>query len=176
MRMSAPAARTWKKSACEPGTRSISPKEQKITSERRAMAWARSMVSSGVTQTGQPGPCASSISPGSRRSSPYFTMEWVWPPQTSMRTQGRETVRQISSSSLRASAASRYSSRCFIEVSHVGEELEGAGGLVGVYFGDREAGMDQDVVAELCLGQVLEASLAGHTTEIHLGHTDAVRI
>ena len=52
--------------ASEPGTRSMSPKEQKITSGRRAMACALSIISSGVTQTGQPGPCTSSMPSGSR--------------------------------------------------------------------------------------------------------------
>ena len=43
----------------EPGTRSMSPKEQKITSGRAAIAIALSISSSGVTHTGQPGPCTS---------------------------------------------------------------------------------------------------------------------
>ena len=43
----------------------MSPKEQKITSGRDAISSALSINSSGVTQTGQPGPCTSSISGGS---------------------------------------------------------------------------------------------------------------
>ncbi len=74
----------------------MSPKEQKITSGRRAMAWALSIISSEVTQTGQPGPWTSSTSPASRWSMPYLTMVWVWPPQTSIKTQGRVTMRRIS--------------------------------------------------------------------------------
>ena len=54
----------------EPGTRSMSPKEVKITSGRRAMAMALSISSSGVTQTGQPGPCTSVTCCGSRRRCP----------------------------------------------------------------------------------------------------------
>ena len=40
-----------------------------------AMAWALSICSRGVTHTGHPGPCTSSIGAGSIRSSPCFTME-----------------------------------------------------------------------------------------------------
>ena len=47
-----------------PGTRSMSPNEVKITPGRAAMAWALSICSSGVTHTGQPGPCTSSICSG----------------------------------------------------------------------------------------------------------------
>jgi hypothetical protein len=49
-----------KRSVREPGTRSISPNEQKRTSGCAAMAWALSIISKGVTQTGQPGPCTNS--------------------------------------------------------------------------------------------------------------------
>ena len=61
----------------------------KITPSRAAMACALSIVSSGVTHTGHPGPCTSSIPSGRSRSMPCFTIEWVWPPQTSIITQGR---------------------------------------------------------------------------------------
>ena len=39
----------------------MSPNEQKMTSGRDAISRARSIISSGVTQTGQPGPWMSSI-------------------------------------------------------------------------------------------------------------------
>ena len=45
-----------------PGTRSMSPNEQKITPGRAAISSALSISSSGVTQTGQPGPWMSVIS------------------------------------------------------------------------------------------------------------------
>src|ERR1039457_6569092 len=64
MRTSLPSALIWNRSPFEPGTRSISPKEQKITPGRRAMACARSSISSGVTQAGQTGPCTSSTAVG----------------------------------------------------------------------------------------------------------------
>jgi hypothetical protein len=48
-----------------------------MTSGREAIAWARSIISSEVTQTGQPGPWTNSISGGRIRSIPYFTMLWV---------------------------------------------------------------------------------------------------
>ena len=50
-----------------------------VSARLAAMAWARSMVSSAVTQTGQPGPCTSSISGGSSWSRPVCKKEWVCP-------------------------------------------------------------------------------------------------
>ncbi len=55
----------------------MSPKEVKMTSGRPAIAWARSIISSEVTQTGQPGPWTSSTDSGIIRSIPYRTIEWV---------------------------------------------------------------------------------------------------
>ncbi len=55
-RTSPPSLRTRNRSRPVPGTRSMSPKEQKITSGREAISSALSITSSGVTQTGQPGP------------------------------------------------------------------------------------------------------------------------
>ena len=95
----------------------MSPKEVKITSGRAAMARARSMVSRGVTQTGQPGPWTRVISGGSSWSMPWRMMEWVWPPQISMMVQGRVTVAAMRPSSALASWGSRYSSRCFTDRS-----------------------------------------------------------
>src|SRR5438132_11629222 len=114
MRTSAPCDFSASRSPREPGTRSMSPNEQKITSRRAAMACARSIISSEVTHTGHPGPWTSSIPPGRNSSIPYLTMLWVWPPHTSIRTHGRRAVREIAASSLRAAAASRYSSRYFM--------------------------------------------------------------
>src|SRR5664280_2067337 len=65
-RTSPPCDLMVNRSPSDPGTRSMSPNEQKITSGRLAMSWALSIISRGVTQTGQPGPCTSSISCGSR--------------------------------------------------------------------------------------------------------------
>ena len=48
----------------------MSPKEVKMTSFRAAMEWARSIISSEVTHTGQPGPCTSSTDSGIMRSMP----------------------------------------------------------------------------------------------------------
>ncbi len=59
MRTSPPLALMPKRSASLPGTRSMSPKQQKMTSGRGAMCTALSISSSGVTHTGQPGPCTS---------------------------------------------------------------------------------------------------------------------
>src|SRR5258708_1854138 len=92
----------------------MSPNEQKMTPGREAMAWARSIISSGVTHTGQPGPWTGSTPAGISRSMPYFTMVWVWPPHTSIRVQGRVTQRAMAATSCSALAPSRYSSRYFM--------------------------------------------------------------
>ena len=58
------------------------------------------MISSGVTQTGQPGPWIISTPSGSSWSMPCRMIEWVWPPQTSIIAQGRVVAAWIWSSSL----------------------------------------------------------------------------
>ncbi len=63
-----------------------------MTSGRPAMASALSMSSSGVTQTGQPGPWIIRIPAGSSSSMPWRTMVWVWPPQTSISVHGRDVT------------------------------------------------------------------------------------
>ncbi len=95
MRTSPPPAFTLKRSAPEPGTRSMSPKEVKITSGRRAMMIARSISSNGVTHTGQPGPCTIVTSGGSKRSMPDLISVWVCPPQISMIIHDRVTSRRM---------------------------------------------------------------------------------
>ena len=112
-RTSPPRLLIPKRSASLPGTRSMSPNEQKITSGRSAMASALSIMSSGVTQTGHPGPWTISMSSGRRRSIPLRMIEWVWPPQTSMRTQCLVVMTAISSRSRLARSGSRNSSRYF---------------------------------------------------------------
>ncbi len=88
-----------------------------MTFGRAAMSSALSISSSGVTHTGQPGPWTSSISGGSSWSRPWRTMAWVWPPQISMITQGRVTVRPISRIVAPTNSASRYSVTYFIRGS-----------------------------------------------------------
>ena len=112
-RTSPPVLLTRNRSPCEPGTRIMSPKEQKMTSGLAAIASARSMVSSGVTHTGHPGPWIISTSSGSNWSIPLRTIVWVCPPHTSMSAHGRVTVAAMSSSSRRASSGSPNSSRYF---------------------------------------------------------------
>ena len=84
-----------------------------MTSGRAAIASALSTCSSGVTQTGQPGPWIIRTPSGSASSIPCFTIVWVWPPQTSMRVHGRVVTRWISAISFFARTGSRYSSRYF---------------------------------------------------------------
>src|SRR5512144_672204 len=116
----------------------MSPNEQKITSLRAAITWARSMVS------------------GIRRSMPCLTMLWVWPPQTSMSTHGFVTVLRISSRRPRAMRPSRYSSRYFtsalrllpgLEVAELPQLLQervGALRLLLVDDAQGEADVDED--------------------------------
>ena len=85
-----------------------------MTSGRDAISSALSIISSGVTQTGQPGPWISSMPSGSSWSRPCRMIEWVWPPQTSIIAQGWVAVRWMSSSSRLASSGSLNSSRYFI--------------------------------------------------------------
>ena len=92
----------------------MSPNEQKITSGRDAISSALSMTSSGVTQTGQPGPWIISIVSGSSWSMPCRMIEWVWPPHTSMIDQRWLVAALIWSMSLRASSGSLNSSRYFM--------------------------------------------------------------
>ncbi len=109
-----PLARMWNRSHSLPGTRSMSPKELKITSGRAASASALSICSSGVTHTGQPGPWIISTAPPISSSSPCFTIVCVCPPHTSISTQRRVAVARICSITPRATAPSRYSVRYFI--------------------------------------------------------------
>ena len=160
----------------------MSPNEQKMTSGREAIACARSIISSDVTQTGQPGPCTSSTSGGRIRSIPYLTMVCVWPPQTSMIVHGRVTVRAIAAASFRAASPSRYSSRYFmtdgslqlVELVHLLEEREDPPRLVLVDPREGEADVDEHVVAGPDLGDVLEADALGDAAEVDLAHQHVV--
>ena len=84
-----------------------------MTSGIAAIASARSIVSSGVTHTGHPGPWIISTPSGRSWSMPLRTMVCVCPPQTSMSAHGRVTVAAMSSSSRRARSGSPNSSRYF---------------------------------------------------------------
>ena len=109
-RTSPPRAFTDRRSRSVPGTRSMSPNEQKITSGREASATAWSTIATGVTQTGHPGPWISAISGGKSSSRPKRTIVWVCPPQISMSDQGRVTTAWIASAHRRTASASRNSS------------------------------------------------------------------
>ena len=193
MRTSPPAALTESRSVVLPGTRSMSPNEQKITSGRAAISSALSISSTGVTQTGQPGPWMSVICLGSSSSRPNLTMAWVWPPQTSMSDQGRVVMRAISCAYLCAASASRYSSRYFIgggggcrgrdawggrrdacatffkfaQLLHLAQILEDLLGLGFIHAAEGEADMDDDVIADLGLGHVGEADFLEDAAEIN---------
>ena len=70
MRTSAPPALASSRLLREPGTRMASPKVVKITPGVSAIATQSSTRPIGSTQTGQPGPCTSSIWAGSIVSIP----------------------------------------------------------------------------------------------------------
>src|SRR5579864_5044947 len=172
MRTSAPSALASNRLFDEPGTRSISPNEQKIASGRFAMATALSINSIGVTQTGQPGPCTNVISFGSRSSKPLLTMVCVWPPQISMIVHGRVTFLQIAPASCSAAFWSRYSLRNFTELllhrAHFFQELEDALGFFLVDDTDGESHVDENIFADFGLGSVGEVDLFADAAEIHL--------
>jgi len=119
IRTSPPRARTLNRSARLPGTRNMSPKEQKMTSWRPAISRARSIISSGVTHTGHPGPCTNSTASPSSWSIPLRMIECVWPPHTSMIVQVRPARLLMCSTSTRAAAGSRNSSRYFMPAPDV---------------------------------------------------------
>src|SRR6476469_3017168 len=176
MRTSAPSALASNRLFEEPGTRSMSPNEQKIASGRLAMATALSMSSMGVTQTGQPGPCTSVISFGSRSSRPLFTMVWVWPPQISMIVHGWVTFLRIAAANCSAALGSRYSLRNFTELlfhrAHLLEVFEDAFGFVLVNHADGKSDVDQDVLADLRFGSVGEIDFLADAAEIDLADAE----
>src|SRR5512134_480683 len=161
MRTSPPRALTESRSSREPGTRSMSPKEQNVTSGRPATAIARSIISRGVTQTGQPGPWTRRTLSGSSSSRPNLRMEWVCPPQTSINVQGRVAVPRIRRESASTATGSRYSSTWRIaqllghgQLPDLLQGLERLPGGLLVDARDREAHVDQHVVPGPRLGQV----------------------
>ena len=163
-----------------------------------AMASALSMISSGVTQTGQPGPWISSTSSGRSWSMPLRMMEWVWPPQTSMMAQGRVTVRRMSSKQtlgeLGVAEFSRYFMRrlsrfplrqsvarsahgfaeLFLDEADLAEQVERLHGGLFVEPRDGEADVDDGVVAHFDFGHVGQAGFLDDAAEVELAHADAV--
>ena len=145
----------------------MSPNEQKITSGRAAMASARSIISSGVTQTGQPGPWISSISSGSSWSMPLRMIEWVCPPQTSMSAHGRvaaaldlvsrrarerrvaELVEVLHDASALLARVRRRPTELLLEHAELVEQRERLERRGLVELGDGEAGVDDRVVADV---------------------------
>ena len=108
----------------------MSPNEQKITSGRAAMATALSIISIGVTHTGQPGPWINVISRGSISSSAKRIIVWVWPPQISIIFHGRVVAARTAAASRLAASALRYSSRYFMETRVAGR---GAGEIASLH-------------------------------------------
>src|SRR5271165_4429911 len=176
MRTSAPSALASNRLFDEPGTRSMSPKEQKITSGRCAIATALSINSIGVTQTGQPGPCTSVMSRGNKSSSPLLTMVWVCPPQISMIVQGRVTFFQICWDNCAAAFWSRYSLRNFteflLEAAEFFEVLEDTLRLVLVDHADGEADVDEHIFSDLRFGNIGETDLFANAAEVDVTTID----
>src|ERR1700754_117922 len=92
----------------------MSPNEQKTTPGCDAISSALSMISSGVTHTGHPGPWIISMVSGSSWSMPCRMIECVWPPHTSMIDQRLLVAVLIWSISLPARSGSLNSSRYFM--------------------------------------------------------------
>ena len=154
---------------------------------------ALSIISSGVTQTGQPGPWTSSTELGIKSSMPYRINVCVCPPQTSIRTQGRVARRAIFFA--RAMAISPISvfvyifhalrSECwepavrfrrslrsfraklFLQQAHFLQEQEGALGLFLIHTGDCKSHVNQHVVADRGFGHEIEANLTHDSAEIN---------
>src|SRR5512140_1010934 len=176
MRTSAPSALASNRLLLEPGTRSMSPNEQKIASGRLAMATALSINSIGVTQTGQPGPCTSVISRGSKSSRPLLTIVWVWPPQISMIVHGRVTFWRIATANCSAAFGSRYSLRNFTEFlfycAHLLEYLEDALCFVLVDHTDGESDMDEDIFSDFRFGSVGQTDIFANAAEVDLANAE----
>src|SRR5512140_3143087 len=136
----------------------MSPNDVKIVFGRRATSMARSIISSGVTQTGQPGPWTRVTISGSIWSIPDRSSVCVWPPQISMTAHGRVTVLRIARIIACAPASSRYSSTYFIaatvagsgalpalrdvealQLAHLLQRLEDVEGVLLVELADGEA-------------------------------------
>src|SRR5262245_36375222 len=162
----------------------MSPNEQKMTPGRDAISKARSISSSGVTHTGQPGPWTSDTCGGSSSSSPCRTTECVCPPHTSMSTHGRVTLARIVSQRRATTVGSRYSSRNFtaavrfgfgvIELADLLQQREHALRLGLVELGECEPDVDECVFADGNLGNVLEAYPLEDAAEIDLAHEQVV--
>src|ERR1700739_4746688 len=176
MRTSPPSAFTSNRLFDDPGTRSMSPNEQKMTSSRAAMATALSISSIGVTHTGHPGPCTKLISRGNKSSRPLLTMVWVWPPQISMMVHGRVTFWRIAPASCSAAFWSRYSLRNFTEFlfqsAHLLKVLEDALGFVLVDDADGEAHVDENVFSDFGFGSVRKIDVFANAAEIHFADAE----
>ena len=167
-----------------------------------AISSALSMISSGVTQTGQPGPWIISISSGSSWSMPCRMIEWVWPPQTSIIAHGRghrgvdvveQPPGQLGVAELvevlhRAPPSRRPSPAC------VGRALPGVAELLLELAESRRSSSSvssADSSSSRCsanptwtmmysptceVGHVLQAHLLAHAAEVDLGHPGAVAV
>ena len=119
MRTSPPDALMLNKSSFEPGTRNMSPNDVKMTSSLEAMAMDLSIISKGVTQTGQPGPCTIRTFSGSISSIPYLRIVCVCPPHTSIIVHDFLVISCILFISILAVFGSRYSSTYFIQIPFI---------------------------------------------------------
>src|SRR5262245_53455419 len=158
----------------------MSPNEHRITPGCAAIARARSIISSGVTHTGQPGPWTRRTSCGNSRSMPLRTRVCVWPPQTSMIVHGRDTVRRMPRSRPSARSGSRYSSRNFMghlllfaQFAQLSQQSIGLG-RVGAADGD--AGVDDDIVPGHGRRDATGADAPPQAVELHQRVVEPVRL
>ena len=118
----------WRRAACapSPGTRSMSPKQVKITPSLCATAIPSSTRPIGITHTGQPGPWTSSTFGAAGRRSRTCRSSACGrrrPPSPCSGGRGRASAR-ISPASARPSSASRNSSTNFTTCTLLGAALE----------------------------------------------------
>src|SRR5512144_958267 len=90
---------------------------------------------------------------------------WVWPPQISISTQGRVTLRAIRSNRARAMRGSRNSSRYFID------QLEDPLRFFRIDLADGKTHVNQHVIARDRIRDEIQVSLPGDATELDLPDT-----
>src|SRR5579884_1295813 len=110
----------------------------------------------------------------------------VWPPQISIRTQGRVTRRAMSATSARAMAGSRYSSTYFIgslfHQAFLGQLAHGLQRFVSrlrlflINAADGITNVDEDVIAHLGLRHEIEANDAHDAAELNASHPAAIHV
>ena len=144
---------------------------------------ALSIISSGVTQTGQPGPCTNSISRRQSSSMPYLTMVCVCPPQTSMIVQGRvvtsrDGLPQLpcgrTGRDIRPGISWRFLQLQIAQLVHPLQEREDCCASSSSITDRAKPTCTITYWPRSDLGHVLQAHALGDAAEIHLAHQHVV--